>query len=29
MLFLGSNIGNFEKADALTFLRAIRRVAPG
>jgi dimethylhistidine N-methyltransferase len=24
MLFLGSNIGNFEKAEALTFLRAIR-----
>lgn len=30
MLFLGSNIGNFEKADALTFLRAIReRLRPG
>jgi dimethylhistidine N-methyltransferase len=26
MLFLGSNIGNFEKADALNFLRAIRRM---
>lgn len=26
MLFLGSNIGNFEKAEALTFLRAIRRM---
>lgn len=26
VLFLGSNIGNFEKEDALTFLRAIRRV---
>jgi len=26
MLFLGSNIGNFEKADALTFLQAIRRM---
>ena len=26
MLFLGSNIGNFEKAEALNFLRAIRRV---
>ncbi len=26
ILFLGSNIGNFEKADALTFLQAIRRM---
>lgn len=26
VLFLGSNIGNFEPAEALTFLRAIRRV---
>ena len=26
MLFLGSNIGNFEKADALNFLLAIRRM---
>ncbi|HEX7531179.1 MAG TPA: L-histidine N(alpha)-methyltransferase [Pyrinomonadaceae bacterium] len=26
MLFLGSNIGNFEKTEALTFLRAIRRM---
>jgi L-histidine N-alpha-methyltransferase len=26
VLFLGSNIGNFERADALEFLRAIRRV---
>jgi L-histidine N-alpha-methyltransferase len=26
VLFLGSNIGNFERADALDFLRAIRRV---
>jgi len=26
MLFLGSNIGNFEKGEALTFLRAIRRM---
>ena len=26
MLFLGSNIGNFEKSEALTFLRAIRRM---
>lgn len=26
VLFLGSNIGNFERADAITFLRAIRRV---
>lgn len=26
ILFLGSNIGNFEKAEALTFLRAIRRM---
>lgn len=26
VLFLGSNIGNFESADAITFLRAIRRV---
>jgi L-histidine N-alpha-methyltransferase len=26
VLFLGSNIGNFEKADALDFLRAIRRM---
>jgi len=26
ILFLGSNIGNFEKAEALTFLRAIRRI---
>lgn len=26
MLFLGSNIGNFEKADALNFLRALRRM---
>jgi L-histidine N-alpha-methyltransferase len=26
MLFLGSNIGNFEKADALSFLQAIRRM---
>ena len=26
MLFLGSNIGNFEKADGLNFLRAIRRM---
>jgi len=26
MLFLGSNIGNFEKDEALTFLRAIRRM---
>ena len=26
MLFLGSNIGNFEKAEALTFLCAIRRM---
>jgi dimethylhistidine N-methyltransferase len=26
MLFLGSNIGNFEKAEALTFLQAIRRI---
>jgi L-histidine N-alpha-methyltransferase len=26
VLFLGSNIGNFEKADAITFLRAIRSV---
>jgi L-histidine Nalpha-methyltransferase len=26
MLFLGSNIGNFEQADAITFLRAIRKV---
>ena len=25
-LFLGSNIGNFEQADAITFLRAIRKV---
>lgn len=26
MLFLGSNIGNFEKTEAVTFLQAIRRV---
>jgi L-histidine N-alpha-methyltransferase len=26
MLFLGSNIGNFEKAEALSFLQAIRRM---
>lgn len=26
VLFLGSNIGNFERADAITFLQAIRRV---
>ena len=26
MLFLGSNIGNFKKTEALSFLRAIRRV---
>jgi L-histidine Nalpha-methyltransferase len=26
VLFLGSNIGNFEQADALTFLQAIRRM---
>jgi L-histidine N-alpha-methyltransferase len=26
VLFLGSNIGNFEQADAITFLRAIRKV---
>ena len=26
VLFLGSNIGNFESAEAITFLRAIRRV---
>ena len=26
VLFLGSNIGNFEPAEAITFLRAIRRV---
>ena len=26
VLFLGSNIGNFEQADAVTFLRAIRKV---
>ena len=26
MLFLGSNIGNFEKDEAITFLQAIRRV---
>jgi L-histidine N-alpha-methyltransferase len=26
ILFLGSNIGNFESAEAITFLRAIRRV---
>jgi L-histidine Nalpha-methyltransferase len=26
ILFLGSNIGNFEKTEALTFLRAIRRM---
>lgn len=26
VLFLGSNIGNFEQADAITFLRAIRNV---
>ena len=26
ILFLGSNIGNFEKAEALTFLRAIRHM---
>jgi len=26
ILFLGSNIGNFEKAEALTFLAAIRRI---
>jgi dimethylhistidine N-methyltransferase len=26
MLFLGSNIGNFEQADALSFLRAMRRI---
>jgi L-histidine N-alpha-methyltransferase len=26
VLFLGSNIGNFERADAVNFLRAIRRV---
>ena len=26
VLFLGSNIGNFEKADAIAFLRAIRSV---
>jgi len=26
ILFLGSNIGNFEKAEALNFLRAIRRM---
>ena len=26
MLFLGSNIGNFEKAEALSFLKAIRRM---
>jgi L-histidine N-alpha-methyltransferase len=26
ILFLGSNIGNFEKAEALTFLREIRRM---
>ncbi len=26
ILFLGSNIGNFEKAEALAFLRAIRRM---
>ena len=26
ILFLGSNIGNFEKVEALTFLRAIRRM---
>ncbi len=29
MLFLGSNIGNFEKVEALNFLRAIRRVLRG
>ena len=26
MLFLGSNIGNFEASEAVTFLRAIRKV---
>ena len=26
VLFLGSNIGNFEPADALNFMQAIRRV---
>ena len=29
ILFLGSNIGNFEKHEALNFLRAIRRVLRG